>query len=298
MLRPRPLPSGFIPPCIPALSPEPLSGDGWLHEIKHDGHRTLVAIGDSRARAFTRTGLDWSTRYPRVVVTAAALPCRSALIDGEAIIQDAAGVSDFSGLARAMAFEPERIVLFAFDLLMLDGEDLRTRPLSERRARLEELLADVDRYAAIQFSAAVAGDGRPVFAEAQRLGLEGIVSKRASSKYRSGTCTAWRKTKCVTEGDFVVLGIERPAGKPAMALLARQAEGGLDYAGAAFVGLAALERETFWRRAEDLAIPAPALAGVRRKGATWCRPEQKVRVRYLRGGSELIRHAAIARLAE
>ena len=66
MLRPRPLPSGFIPPCIPALAPEPPAGDGWHHEIKHDGFRTLVAIGNSRARAFTRTVLDWSTRYPRI----------------------------------------------------------------------------------------------------------------------------------------------------------------------------------------------------------------------------------------
>ena len=144
----------------------------------------------------------------------------------------------------------------------------------------------------------MAGEGAPVFAAAERLGLEGIVSKRARSKYRSGTCTAWRKIKCVTEAEFIVLGTDRPAGKPAMALLARQAEGGLAYAGVAFVTLREPEREKFWRRAEALAIPAPALAGLRRKGASWCRPEQRVRVRYLRGGSELIRHAAIAGLLE
>src|SRR5687768_1628951 len=188
MLRPRPLPSGFIPPCIPALSPEPPAGDGWFHEIKHDGHRTLVAIGDNRARAFTRTGLDRSTRYPRIVANAAALPCRSALVDGEAIVQDAAGVSNFDALGRAIAWERHRIVLFAFDLLLLDGEDLRARPLVERRARLQELIGPGDAFSAIQFSAHHEGDGAVLFKAAERMGLEGIVSKRAASKYRSGRC--------------------------------------------------------------------------------------------------------------
>src|SRR5688572_32930892 len=92
MLRPRPLPSGFVPPLRPSLVAEPPVGEDWLHEVKHDGNRTLVAVSDGRARAFSRNGHDWSDKYPRIVAAGAILPCRSALIDGEAIVQDASGV--------------------------------------------------------------------------------------------------------------------------------------------------------------------------------------------------------------
>ncbi len=296
MLRPRPLPSGFVPPLRPSLVAEPPAGDDWLHEIKHDGFRTLVSVAEGRVRAFTRNGHDWTQKYPRIVAAAAALRCRSALIDGEAIVQDASGVSDFPALCRAIERHPQRIVHFAFDLLMLDGRDFRARPLEERRARLEELLG-ADPHAGLQFSAAVAGDGAKVFAAAEKLGLEGIVSKRPRSKYRSGRTRTWLKTKSVDEGDFVVIGTERRPGVPALALLAREAGGGLAYAGSAFVTLKEAEREKFWRRAEALQADRPTLAGFRRKHASWCRPELRVHVRHLRGGGEYLRHAALIGMA-
>ncbi len=115
----------FIAPQIPVLSAEPPTGTGWIHEIKHDGFRTLIGISGKDARAFTRSGLDWSDKYQRVIEACRKLRCRSALIDGEIIVQDKNGVSDFAALRAAIEREPHRLVMFAFDLLFLDGADLR-----------------------------------------------------------------------------------------------------------------------------------------------------------------------------
>lgn len=103
----------FITPCIPVLSPEPPAGPGWIHEIKHDGFRTLIAMSGKDARAFTRSGLDWSDKYWKVMDAYRKLRCRSALIDGEIIVQDKNGVSDFAALRAAIDREPHRLVLFA-----------------------------------------------------------------------------------------------------------------------------------------------------------------------------------------
>jgi bifunctional non-homologous end joining protein LigD len=126
----------FIAPQLPVLSAEPPAGAGWIHEIKHDGFRTLIGIAGKDARAFTRSGLDWSDKYQRVIDACRKLRCRSALIDGEIIVQDEKGVSDFAALRAAIEWEPHRLVLFAFDLLFLNGADLRRLPLIERREKL------------------------------------------------------------------------------------------------------------------------------------------------------------------
>ncbi len=116
---------GFVPPLLPTLVSEPPTGDGWLHEIKHDGYRTLIVIDDGRVCAYTRNGHDWSDRYSRVVACAAQLQCWSAIIDGEMIVQDERGLSDFLALRHALSQEPHRLFFYAFDLLHLDGNDLR-----------------------------------------------------------------------------------------------------------------------------------------------------------------------------
>src|SRR5687768_6327121 len=118
----------FIPPLAPTLVDTPPSGDGWIHEIKHDGFRTLVLVEHGRARAFSRRGLDWTARYPRIVAAAEALPCMAAIIDGEAVVQDEVGRSDLAAFHSALDAEPHRVLLFAFDLLHLDGRDLRREP--------------------------------------------------------------------------------------------------------------------------------------------------------------------------
>ncbi len=285
---------GFVPPLLPTLASAPPLGDDWLHEIKHDGYRTLLVIDSGRARAFTRNGHDWTDRYRRVVECAAELPCSTAILDGEMIVQDEHGRSDFLALRGAMASEPHRLIFYAFDLLHLDGKDVRAEPLVERRARLHDLLADPGPFCPIQFSEALSADGGAVFIQVERMGLEGIVSKKAGSPYRSGRSPVWLKTKCMAEGDFIVIGTERPDGKPPLAHLARQHEHGLTYAGSAFVTLPGKERDRFWSRTAELAAERP-MSRSRSRNVTWCRPELRVRARYLRGAG-MIRHATVAAL--
>jgi bifunctional non-homologous end joining protein LigD len=133
-------PLGFVRPEIPKLVPEPPTGEGWIHEIKYDGYRTLIAIDRGQVRAFTRNGNDWTTAYKRVVTACTRLACKTAVIDGEVIVQDEQGVSDFQALRSAIYTAPHRLVFFAFDLLHLDSQDLRGRPLMERRALLRKLI--------------------------------------------------------------------------------------------------------------------------------------------------------------
>ena len=133
-------PLSFIEPLIPTLVEEPPTGDGRLHEIKHDGHRTLLIVENGAARAFTRRGHDWTSLYAPVVKEAEQLACRAALLDGELVVQADDGRSDFNALRHAIHAEPHRLVFFAFDLLHLDAEDLRVRPLVERKDKIAKLL--------------------------------------------------------------------------------------------------------------------------------------------------------------
>jgi bifunctional non-homologous end joining protein LigD len=130
----------FTPPQTPMLSAKPAGGAGWIHEVKYDGYRTLVRLDGSQAQAFSRNGYDWTDKYQGVIEACRKLSCRSALIDGEIIVQDANGVSDFAALRAAIHREPHRLVMFAFDLLFIDGEDVRRLPLVERRAKLHRLI--------------------------------------------------------------------------------------------------------------------------------------------------------------
>ena len=168
----------FIPPQVPMPAAEPPSGRDWIHEIKHDGFRTMLAIENGKARAFTRNGYDWTARYATVIEACASLACRSALLDGEIVVEDTNGVSDFDSLPSAIRHHPDRLVFYAFDLLHLDGQDLRQRELVERRAILSAILNPAF---AIRYSGHFEGDGPAFFAAAVKHGLEGIVSKRAAT---------------------------------------------------------------------------------------------------------------------
>src|SRR3954447_15065569 len=130
---------GFIRPELPTLVSEPPTGEGWIHEIKYDGYRTLIALDGDRCRAFIRNGNDWSSSYSRVIEVCGRLACKSAVIDGEMVVQDENGLTDFNALRSAIYKAPHRLVFFTFDLLHLDDQDLRTRPLMERRALLRSL---------------------------------------------------------------------------------------------------------------------------------------------------------------
>lgn len=289
------MPPGFVEPMMPTLADEPPAGDDWQHEIKHDGYRTEIAIGGGSARAFTRNGHDWTEKYRPLVGAAASLACSTALIDGEVIVQDEAGRSDFHSLRAAIHRDPGRLAFMAFDLLELDGRDLRRLTVEDRRSRLADLLGENQPGNCLQMSTHIVGGGPEFFAAVNALGLEGIVSKKLGSRYRSGRTTSWLKVKTFEESEFVVLGIERDPGGPAMALLAREQDGQLTYAGGAAVTLSAKERELFWRAIETLGASLPAIA-LDRPRAKWIAPRLWVTARYLRN-EEMLRHATLTGLA-
>jgi bifunctional non-homologous end joining protein LigD len=179
-------PNGFVDPASPLPS-----GPGWVHEIKHDGYRLQVRRDGDRVHLFTRRGFDWSKRYPAIARTAAALRCTSFTLDGEAVACGPDGVAIFDALHRRGTVS--EAMLYAFDLLELDGEDLRDMPLGDRKKRLARLLGK--RRIGIVLSDHATEDGALLFVHACRLGPGGIVSKRLSAPYRSGPSRDWVKIK-------------------------------------------------------------------------------------------------------
>jgi ATP-dependent DNA ligase len=255
----------------------------------HGRRGTLQESG--RKLGHSRNGFDWSDRYPGIIAAAAGLPCRAAILDGEVIVQDERGASDFEALQLALRFCSDKLIFYAFDLLYLDGKDLRKSPLLERRAKLKALLGD-NPTSPLQYSEEFTGDAVAFFNSGKHE-LEGIVSKRATAPYRSGRTKTWLKTKCFTESEFILLGIDRDRRTGAMlALLARGEDHGLSYAGAAFLGLSMDAREDLQIKLAALAIKRAPILGLRSKTAQWAKPELVVRVRHLAGAKSL-RHAAV-----
>jgi DNA ligase D-like protein (predicted ligase) len=290
-------PVGFIRPEIPTLVPEPPSGEGWIHEIKHDGYRTLIVIAGGKVRAFSRWGRDWTGPYRRVVEAAGKLPCKAALIDGELIVQDENGISDFDALRSAIHKARHRLVFFAFDLLHLDGQDLRRSPLIERRVALRKLIQPEPR-SPIQFSDHTDCDGALFFKLAADLGLEGIVSKRARSLYRGGPSRNWLKTKNMVESEFVLLGTETDDSGIPWALLAREQDGALEFAGPAILRPPSKTRAEWAEKFAAMSIDKPGLKGLRRANrAQWLKPEIRVRAQHLKAKGTL-RHATVKAMIE
>jgi bifunctional non-homologous end joining protein LigD len=185
-------PSGFIEPCQPSKVARPPSGPLWVHELKHDGYRLMVRRDGARVRCFTRNGHDWADRFPAIVDAAHRIKAASFLIDGEAVIAHDDGTPDFRALRSKR--RGHEAVLYAFDLIEHDGDDLRDLPLIKRKRRLAKLIGKAKRRA-IQFVEHLTGDGPTVFAHVCRMGLEGIVSKRTDAPYRSGRSRTWLKSK-------------------------------------------------------------------------------------------------------
>ncbi len=182
---------GIIEPCLPSPAKAPPSGPGWLHEIKHDGFRILARRGPAGVRLITRNGNDFTHRFPFIEMAIKSLPVRSCLIDGEAIVCDENGLAVFDLIRRHGALASA--VLCAFDLLELDGQDLRHQPIEERKRLLGQLLRGS--HLSVVFNEHFDNDGAIVYREACKLGCEGIVSKRLGSPYRSGRSPHWVKIK-------------------------------------------------------------------------------------------------------
>ena len=188
--RPTSTPPGFILPCRPTVAAQPPSGAGWVHELKHDGYRLQIHVRDGRVRLYTMNGADWSKRYPRIVEEAARIKGH-AIIDAEVVCLDRKGVAQFD-LLHNRSNDGAALAL-GFDLLALNGKDLRKHPLVERKTALSKLL--IRSKGGIQYVEHADGHGERMFAAVCRLGLEGIVSKRSSAAYRSGPTRTWIKVK-------------------------------------------------------------------------------------------------------
>jgi bifunctional non-homologous end joining protein LigD len=185
------LPAGFVIPAQPVLASKPPVGPDWVHEIKHDGYRLIVYRDGSLVRLYSRNANDWTTRLPGIAAAAERIKAESFTIDGEAVVIGPDGLSRFEELRRREA--AHTAILYAFDLIELDGENLRRRQFLERKAALAQLLGGLK--AGIMFNEHVAEDGPTVFAHACQLGAEGIVSKKIDSAYRSGPCRVWIKVR-------------------------------------------------------------------------------------------------------
>ena len=287
----------FIEPQLASLVDQPPEGRHWIHEIKHDGYRSLIVIEGGVVRVFTRNGYDWSDRYPGIIRAATNLRCKSAIIDGEAVVQNANGVSDFEGLQSAIRSRSQNIILYAFDLLHLNGHDIRHRPLTERRSMLKHLRGG-DAESSIQFSEEFTGDGAAFFKACADSDLEGMVSKHAAAPYRSGRTKTWLKCKCFTESTFVVVGTDRDPKTGALrALLAHNDGVGLNYAGAAFIALAGDERAQFFTVVDRLTTSWAMFKSSRLTDVRWCHPKLTVVVKHL-AGSKMLRHATVRALVQ
>jgi bifunctional non-homologous end joining protein LigD len=200
-------------PQLATLVKEPPAGDGWLHEIKYDGYRIGCRIRADRVTLISRNGKDWTAAFPEIAAAAAALPTKDALIDGEVTMVLADGRTSFQMLQNAAQGDKANgtLIYFVFDLLRLDGENVARQPLVDRKARLRALVGR-RKTGRIRYADHVMGNGREFFERAQHLGLEGIISKRASEPYHPGRHGEWLKTKCILEQEFVVGGFTDPEG--------------------------------------------------------------------------------------
>jgi bifunctional non-homologous end joining protein LigD len=183
-----PLPFGFVPPCLPTKAPQPPTGDAWLHEIKHDGFRVIGRKDGDGVRLYSRSGNSLTDRFPLIVEALLGLRSRSCVIDGEAVCCDDKGVSSFDRIRYR--HHDASVFLYAFDLIELDGDDLRREPLDIRKATLASLLKRA--APGLRLNEHIEADGPTVYAHACKMGLEGIVSKRNRTGSRARTQRARR----------------------------------------------------------------------------------------------------------
>jgi DNA ligase D-like protein (predicted ligase) len=289
-----PLPQWLAPQLTQLVEAAP-DGDQWLHEIKYDGYRMRAGLDRGTVKLLTRTGLDWTHKYPAIGKAVAALDARQAYLDGELCGVGPDGITAFNIVQLASdSGNPAALVFFLFDLLYLDGQDLRPRPLIERKERLSTLLANA--APCLHYSDHVVGQGPAFYEKACTLHVEGIVSKRTDAPYTPGNRGLWRKVKCLNRAEFVVLGWTEPEGRRpylgALLLGYYDPEGRLIYAGRVGSGINNAELERLWRRLQPLAADGMLLDAPPPRGARfgsplvlsrvhWVRPELVAEVKFL-----------------
>jgi bifunctional non-homologous end joining protein LigD len=289
---------------LATLVDAPPDGDQWLHETKFDGYRIVARVARGSARLLSRNGHDWTDRFPSVAAAAARLPARAAAIDGEVVSVDRRGVSSFQALQRSLS-DPARarIAYCAFDLLHLDGWDLRPASLVDRKRALERLLGAGRGDGAIRATPHVRGHGAEALAAACRLGLEGVVSKRAASPYVEGRGRDWRKARCGARQEFVVVGWTPHSVEPdavGSLLLATYDHGRLRFAGAVGTGFSADLRRALARRLGRLArARSPCVDAPRVPDARWATPSLVGEVKFTEWTRDgRLRHPSFAGLRE
>jgi bifunctional non-homologous end joining protein LigD len=317
-------------PQLATLARDAPSGDGWLHEIKHDGYRALARLerrrGGLDVRLVTRNGNDWTDRFPAVARALSGLPVEAALVDGEVVALAADGTSSFAALQQALGTRGGRgggqgapLVYYAFDLLHLDGVDLSSAALAERKALLAGLLARAgsDETATLRTSDHVVGRGGDFFRQACRFALEGVISKRADAPYRPGRGRDWLKVKCSTRQELVIGGFTEPSGSRSglgsliLGVYPAEGEGEDDgrkllYAGRVGTGFDAETLIALRRRLEAIeseespfADPKAAATGGSRRTVHWVRPELVCEVEFTEWTTDgVLRHPSFQGLRE
>lgn len=285
----------WIRPQLTRLVDAAPEGEAWLHEIKYDGYRMHARLDHGAVKLLTRTGLDWTGKYPAIAKALALLDARQAYLDGELCGVGPDGITSFSMIQLASdAGNAAGLVFFLFDLLHCDGEDMAGRPLIERKARLAELLTPA--RSPLQYSDHQTGHGPAFHAQACAMKLEGIVSKRADAAYAPGERGLWLKVKCLHREEFVVVGWTDPEGsRPFLGALLLgycDPEGRLIYAGRVGTGIDTAELERLWHRLQPLAIATMPLDAAPPRGTRfgsplvlsrvhWVRPELVAEVKFL-----------------
>ena len=293
-------PPKFLEPQLATLVDEVPAGNAWIHEIKYDGYRLLLAVGDGVATAWTRNGLDWSDKFKALVKTAARLPA-GCLIDGEAVALDDQGRPSFQLLQSTLKGGGAPLAFYAFDLLVDRGKDIRKKPNVERKERLAALLEGVP--GPILYGDHIIGRGEEMFDAVCKQGGEGIISKKASATY-SGTRTRnWLKVKCIQRQEFVIVGwSESDKRRGFRSLLLGTKEGRkLTYAGKVGTGFNAQLIEDLMERMEPLAIDKAAVEVPRaeRKGAHWIKPKLVAEIAFAQFTEDgVLRHPSFIGLRE
>jgi bifunctional non-homologous end joining protein LigD len=278
------VPAGFIALQLATLVSAPPRGEGWVHEIKFDGYRLLAVVAARQAQLFTRAANDWSERFKPLCAAFAKLKVSSAVIDGEVVHLADDSTFSFHGLQNALSTEKlDRLRYYAFDLLHLNGVDLRARPLTERKALLQEVMADAPDK--LLYSEHFAQPGDQVLSRACDLALEGIVSKRANAPYRSGRTDLWL-SKCVKEQELVIGGYTEQPKHPGVlgALLVGYFEGDvLRFAGKVGTGFTQAEARVLLKKLQERAVKASPFASLptdARRGAHFIRRDLVAHVNF------------------